>query len=127
MSEETRGKIRVMLVEDHDAVRQATAFLLDREPDFEVVAQAGTLAEARRLPTKDIEVAVVDLVLPDGSGIEFVRDLREFNPEVIAFVVTASADPGAHTAALEAGAATVIHKSIDVAEMAEAVRRLTAG
>jgi DNA-binding NarL/FixJ family response regulator len=127
MSEETRGRIRVMLVEDHDTVRQATAFLLDREPDFEVLAQTGTLTEARRLLAQDIEVAIVDLALPDGSGIAFVKDLREFNPEVITLVVTANASPDVTAAALEAGAAAVMHKSVSVPEIAEEVRRLKAG
>ncbi len=61
--------IRVLLVEDHAAFREALAFLLNREPDLEVAAQAGSLAEARKaLPQGGFDVAVVDLGLPDGDG-----------------------------------------------------------
>ncbi len=60
--------IRVLLVEDHAAFREALAFLLGREPDIEVVAQAGSLAEARKAIDGRLDVAVVDLGLPDGDG-----------------------------------------------------------
>ena len=63
--------IRVMLVEDHIAFRQALAFLLMREPDLEVVAQAGSLAQARQMLDTPLDVVVVDPGLPDGDG----RDL----------------------------------------------------
>ena len=124
MSESIRKKTQVMIVEDHVAVRQATAFFLDREPEFEVVAQAGTLAEARRLFTQAIEVAIVDLALPDGNGIEFVKYLREFNPEATVLVMTASATP---EIALEAGASATLHKSADMPEIVETLRWLRAG
>ena len=59
--------LRVMLVEDHLAFRQALAFLLMREPDIEVVAQAGSLAQAREMLDRRLDVAVLDLALPDGT------------------------------------------------------------
>jgi len=59
--------LRVMLVEDHVAFRQALAFLLMREPDLEVVAQAGSLAQAREMLDRRLDVAVLDLALPDGT------------------------------------------------------------
>jgi two-component system response regulator DevR len=119
--------INIMLVEDHTSFRQAIAFLLDRESGFKVVAQAGTLAEARRLLTKDIDLAVVDLLLPDGSGTEFIKDLRQLNPEAIALVLTATIDPEDPGRAMETGAAEVLHKSVGVGEIVRAVRRLAAG
>lgn len=127
MRGESPGKMKVILVEDHVTLRQATAFLLDREPGFEVVAQAGTLAEARWMLAKDIEVAIVDLKLPDGDGIEFVKELREFNPAATVVVLTARADPETSALALKAGAAEVLSKSADVSEVVEAVRQLTDG
>jgi hypothetical protein len=60
--------VRVMLVEDHAAFRQSLASLLGREPDLEVVAQAGSLAQARQMLRTPLDVAVLDLSLPDGDG-----------------------------------------------------------
>jgi ActR/RegA family two-component response regulator len=67
---------RVMIVEDHLSFRQALAFLLSREPDLEVVAQAGSLAEARKMLDIPLEVAVLDLNLPDGDGRELITEGR---------------------------------------------------
>src|SRR5215217_7483781 len=99
----------VILVEDHASFRTAMALLLEREEGIKVVGQAGTLAEAYQLLSEDAEVAVVDLGLPDGSGIEFIKELREFNPK-------------AEASALEAGAAGVLHKADGITEIAEAVK-----
>ena len=66
---------RVLLVDDHAAFREPLAFMFDQEPDFEVVAQAGSLAEARRV-LDGIDLAVVDLSLPDGNGTELIGELR---------------------------------------------------
>ena len=63
-----------MLVEDHIAFRQALAFLLGREPDLEIVAQAGSLAQAREMFDWRLDVAVVDLTLPDGDGRELIGE-----------------------------------------------------
>jgi DNA-binding NarL/FixJ family response regulator len=71
---------RLLLVDDQSAFRQPLAFLLDREPDFTVVAQAATLTEARG-KLANVDVAVVDLGLPDGNGAELVDQLREVNPD----------------------------------------------
>ncbi|MDX6380120.1 MAG: hypothetical protein QOI57_1144 [Rubrobacteraceae bacterium] len=117
----------VMLVEDHAFFRQAIAFLLDREEGFGVIVQAGTLAEARRLLNKDVGVAVVDLTLPDGSGIEFIEDLRNLNPESIVLILTASIDPEEGGQAVQAGAAKVLHKSAGIVEIVEVMKKLTAG
>jgi DNA-binding NarL/FixJ family response regulator len=112
----------VILVEDHASFRTAMALLLEREEGIKVVGQAGTLAEAYQLLSEDAEVAVVDLGLPDGSGIEFIKELREFNPEGVVLVLSASIDPKAEASALEAGAARVLHKADGITEIAEAVK-----
>jgi len=117
-----------VLVEDHAAFRQALAFLFDRDPAFRVVGQAGTLAEARALLDglgAGAAVAVVDLNLPDGSGAEFVGDLRGRDPEAVVVVLTASMDPEETGRAARAGAAEVLRKSAGIVEIVEAVRRLT--
>jgi DNA-binding NarL/FixJ family response regulator len=74
--------LRVMLVEDHIAYRQAIAFLMSLGPDIEVVAQAGSLAEAREALDEHLDVAVLDLRLPDGDGSELIGELRRSNPGV---------------------------------------------
>jgi DNA-binding NarL/FixJ family response regulator len=117
---------RVALIEDHATVRQALAFVLEREPEFEVVAQAGSLAEARRFRA-NFDVAVVDLGLPDGHGTEAIRDLRKINPKSMVLVLTANPDRTEFARAVEAGASGVLHKSTPLEEVAGAVRRLVAG
>lgn len=119
-----------MIVEDHTAFRQTLALVLDGEPGFEVVAQAGTLAEAREVLKgleRGPEVGVIDLTLPDGLGADLIKALRTANPEFAALVLTASLDREEHALAVEAGASGVLHKSADVKEIIEAVRRLSEG
>jgi two-component system nitrate/nitrite response regulator NarL len=119
---------RILLVEDHASFRQTLAFIFDQEPEFEVVAQVGSLADARR-EAMDLEadLGVIDLSLPDGEGVELIRELRGVNREFIALILTASLDKSEHARAVEAGAAGVLHKSADVDEILDAARRLAAG
>lgn len=117
---------RVLLVEDHAAFRQPLAFILDREEGLTVVGQAGSLAEARRQLT-GVDVAVVDLNLPDGSGVDLVHELRSVNPESMVLVLTGSVNPGDYARAVEAGAAGVLHKSAGLSEIIRAIHRLAAG
>ncbi len=112
-----------MLVEDHAPFRQAIALILEREPDFELVAQAGTLGEARRLISEqDVDVVVVDLHLPDGAGNDLIRKLREANPH--ASVLVLSMSPGE---AEEAGADGVLGKDALFDEIIDMIRRLGNG
>src|SRR5215210_9410848 len=84
--------IRVMLVEDHIPYRQAIAFLLNLGPDLEVVAQAGSLAQAREalLAKGRLDVVVLDLALPDGDGSDLIGELRQSNPGVSVLVLSAA-------------------------------------
>jgi DNA-binding NarL/FixJ family response regulator len=119
---------RLVLVEDHASFRQTLAFVFDQQPDFEVVAQAGSLAEARQVMLgREADLGVIDLTLPDGEGVGLIEDLREANPHFSALVLTASLDEVDHARAVEAGAAGVLHKSADVDEIMDAARRLAAG
>lgn len=119
---------RIILVEDHASFRQTLAILFEREPEFSVVGQAGSLAEARRvLVGVDADMAVMDLSLPDGESIELIEELGTETPDFSALVLTASVDRADHARAVEAGAAGVLHKSADVDEIIEAMRRLAAG
>jgi DNA-binding NarL/FixJ family response regulator len=119
---------RILLVEDHASFRQTLAFVFDQQPDFEVVAQAGTLAEMRRaMGGFEADLGVIDLSLPDGEGTELIEELRNANPLFAALVLTASLDRTEHARAVEAGAAGVMHKSADVDEILDATRRLGEG
>jgi len=123
------GPIRVLLVEDHASFRQALAFMLEREPGFEVAGQVGSLAEARELNgevLEKVEVAIVDLALPDGDGLDLIEDLSS-QPRTMTLVLSASLEPGRFARAVEAGASGVLHKSTPIKDIVEAVRKLRAG
>ena len=123
--------MRVLLVEDHAIFRELFASVFEREPGFEVVGQAGSLTEARRLlgnlGEEGVDLALVDLRLPDGDGTDLICELRYRNPHGGALVLTASLDLGIYARAVAAGAAGVLHKSVSVEEVMDAVRRLAAG
>ena len=118
--------LRILVVEDHAAFRQALTFVLDQEPDFTVVAQVGFLAEARGA-LHDVDVAIVDLQLPDGSGLELVQPLCLANPHGAVLILTASGDRRQYAQAIMAGAAGVTHKSAALSEIVGAVRQLGQG
>jgi DNA-binding NarL/FixJ family response regulator len=121
---------RILLVDDHASFRQTLAFVFDGQPDFEVVAQAGSIEEARRVlegVENEADLGVIDLSLPDGEGTALIRGLRGANPDFAALVLTASLDRTDHARAVEAGAAGVVHKSADVDEILDATRRLSEG
>ena len=121
------GTTRVLMVEDHASFRQALAFLLESEPEFTVAAQAGTLAEAREVleKSKGIEIAVVDLSLPDGSGVSLIQELSNLGVAVL--VLSASVDRNELARAVEAGAAGVLHKVAAANQIVSAVQRLRDG
>ena len=114
-------------MEDHVSFRQALAFILEREPGFDVVAQVGAVAETRALDSKlleEVEVAIVDLALPDGDGLDLLEDLSS---RTVTLVLSANLEPGRFARAVEAGASGVLHKSTPITEIVDAVRRLEAG
>jgi DNA-binding NarL/FixJ family response regulator len=120
---------RILLVEDHASFRQALAFMFEREREFVVTGQAGSLAEARAFMRKvpdGVDVAVVDLWLPDGDGFELIEELAS-RPDVMTLVLSASLEPARLARAVEAGAAGVLHKSAAIGEIVDAVRRLKSG
>jgi DNA-binding NarL/FixJ family response regulator len=124
--------LRIMLVENHISFRQVLAFMLNRDPGFEVVAQAGTLAEARRgldernIP-EGIDAAVIDLALPDGSGVDLIRDLRSHIPNLTVLVLSATLRQANLTKAVWAGADGVLDKLAGPEELIGALRRVVAG
>lgn len=123
-------QIRVMLVDDHHSFRQPLALMMEWEPDISVVAQANTLDGARELlkdPDLTVDVAVVDLDLPDGSGTDFIIDLHATRPGAMALVLSAYSESNRIARAIKAGAAGVMHKSEHVGSVVEAIRRLNTG
>jgi DNA-binding NarL/FixJ family response regulator len=114
-----------MLVEDHADFRDFMSVLLGREPDLEVVAQAGSLAEARnRVAAVRLDVVVLDLGLPDGNGADLIADLRGTNPGAAVLVLSASLDPRSLERANEAGADEIMDKLASPAEVLGTIRRL---
>ncbi len=120
--------MRVLLVDDHESFLEPLALMLAREPDVEVVGMARSLAEAQPLLTAAApEVALVDLDLPDGDGIDLIRTARAMGAPVMAVVLSASVARARLARAVEAGAVGMLHKSKPVAEIIAALRRLIAG
>jgi DNA-binding NarL/FixJ family response regulator len=117
---------RILLVDDHASYREMLTLVFDAEPDFKVVAQAGSLAEAHSI-LEGIDLAVVDLDLPDGDGTDLIADLRAANPSGMVLVLTASAEREVHARTVEVGAAGVLHKSVHVEEIIETARRAVRG
>jgi DNA-binding NarL/FixJ family response regulator len=119
-------RARVLVVEDHAFVREAIATTFRQQEDFDLVGDAGSLDEARGM-LEDVDVAVVDLALPDGFGGDLIVELRERNPEAQALVLTASLDRSEVARAVESGAAAVTNKTAPLEDLVGAVRRLRAG
>lgn len=101
--------------------------MLERESEFEVVGQVGSVAEAQALDRQsleDVEVAIVDLALPDGDGLDLLEDLSS---RTVTLVLSASLETARFARAVESGASGVLHKSTPIKEIVDAVRRLKAG
>jgi DNA-binding NarL/FixJ family response regulator len=117
--------IRVILVEDDADFRRLMASFFGRQSDLEVVAQAGSLAEAQKLAeTVSFDVAVLDLGLPDGDGADLIAELRRGNPGVGVLIFSASLDPASIEKARRAGADAIMDKLSSFDEGLSAVRRL---
>ena len=115
----------ILFVEYNSAFRQAASYVLDQEPDLEVVAQGGSVAEGRRrMAEGGIDAAIVDIPLPDEGAPEMVRDLHEANPSIPVLVMTALKDSAVHEEMLRAGADEVLLKDVPLEEVLDAVRRL---
>jgi DNA-binding NarL/FixJ family response regulator len=120
--------LRLLLVEDHAAFRGALALMLNRQPDLEVAAQYESLAECRSLGGfADIDVALLDLLLPDGDGTQLIGVLRRENPRVKVLILTASVEAGLLVRMAEAGADGVLDKTALPQELVAEVKRLASG
>jgi two-component system, NarL family, response regulator DevR len=120
--------ITVFLVDDHELARRGIAGLLEAEPDIQIVGEAGTAAQARsRILATRPDVAVLDVRLPDGSGIDVCRDIRSSAPDIHCLMLTAYDDDEAIYAAVMAGAAGYVLKDIRGAGLVDSVRKVADG
>ncbi|WP_040790665.1 response regulator [Nocardia paucivorans] len=120
--------IRVFLVDDHEIVRRGVADLIGSEPDLTVVGEAGNVSQAMaRIPALRPDVAVLDVRLPDGNGIELCRELLSANPDVRCLMLTSFTDEQAMLDAILAGASGYVVKDIAGLQLIGAIREIGAG
>ena len=121
-------KLRVLLVDDHQVVRAGIKALLDAQDDMVVVGEAGTAEEGiRRVGYDEPDVVVLDVRLPDGSGVEACRDIRSRFPDVKVLMLTSFADEEALMAAILAGASGYVLKRVKTSDLVDDIRKVGAG
>lgn len=119
---------RVFIVDDHELVRRGLIELIDTEEDLSVVGQAGDVQEALlTLASITADVAVLDVRLPDGSGIELCREIRSLYPNVKVLMLTSFLDDEAILGAVLGGASGYVIKDIKNLDLLEAIRKVAAG
>jgi len=119
--------IRLLLVDDHEIVRRGLRELLEAQDDLEVVAQAGSVDEALALDIEGVDVAVLDVRLPDGSGVDLCRQLRERRPDLGCLMLTSFADSDALNASYLAGARGYVLKNVRGDDLITSIRRVANG
>jgi DNA-binding NarL/FixJ family response regulator len=120
--------VRVFLLDDHEIVRQGLRALIESEPDMEVVGEAGTAATAMaRIAGVTVDVAVLDVRLPDGSGVEVCREIRSVYPDVACLMLTSFADDEALLASIMAGAAGYVLKEVRSSSLIDDIRVVAGG
>jgi DNA-binding NarL/FixJ family response regulator len=119
---------RVFLLDDHEVVRRGLRELLEAEGDMDVVGEASTAEEAYgRIPATTPDVAVLDVRLPDGDGVEVCREIRSKHPEIACIMLTSFADDDAVYAAIMAGAAGYVLKQVRGTDLIDGIRRVANG
>jgi DNA-binding NarL/FixJ family response regulator len=120
--------IGVFLLDDHEVVRKGLRALLEACEDIEVVGEADTVAEALvRIPAAQPNVAILDVRLPDGSGVEVCREVRSGSPDIACVMLTSYADDEAPIASIMAGAAGYVLKQVGSLDLLDTIRRAGAG
>jgi DNA-binding NarL/FixJ family response regulator len=117
------GIKRILVVGDHNAFREALAMRLNQEDDLEVTWQAGSMADTRDIHLDGIDVALVDPLLPDGDGLELIREVSVANPSALALVLSHKLDPAVYHQALGAGAVEVLATNTSIQEVINRVRK----
>jgi len=120
--------LRIFLVDDHEVVRRGVRDMLEVEDDFEVVGEAGSVEEAlQRVAATRPDVAVLDVRLPDGSGVELCRELRSAYPDIVCLMLTSYDDDEALFEAIVAGASGYVLKQVKGSDIVTAIRQVGAG
>jgi DNA-binding NarL/FixJ family response regulator len=120
--------VRVFLLDDHEVVRRGVRDLLETQDDFDVVGEAATAEEGlSRIPPTQPDVAIIDMRLPDGNGVEVCREIRSRDPRIQCLILTSFADDEALFDAIMAGAAGYLLKQIKGTDLVDAIRRVAAG
>ena len=120
--------MRVFLLDDHEVVRRGLRELLESDDSLEVVGEAGTAEQAlARIPPTRPDVAVLDVRLPDGDGIQVCREVRSRHPEVRCIMLTSFTDDEALLQSMLAGASGYVAKQLTGADIVDAVRRVANG
>ena len=120
--------LKILVVDDHDIVRRGLVMILSRQEDLLVVGEAGTAYEAlKKARELKPDVVVLDIRLPDRTGIEVCRDIRAENPDVMVLMLTSYSDEEAVIGSIMAGASGYLLKEIRSQEIVTAVRRVGAG
>ena len=120
--------VRVFLLDDHEVVRRGVREMLEAEDDMEVVGETGTAEEAYgRIPATSPHIAVLDMRLPDGDGIDVRREIRSKHPEIACIMLTSFSDDEAVYAAILAGAAGYLLKQVRGNDLVDGIRRVAAG
>ncbi len=119
--------IKVFLLDDHEVVRRGVASLLESTGKIKVTCEAGSVEEGRnRLKLVDVDVAVLDIQLPDGDGIQFCRELTETHPNISSVILTSYPDDDALVASVMAGAKAFVAKQIKGTSLIETVEKVAA-
>jgi DNA-binding NarL/FixJ family response regulator len=120
--------IKVFVVDDHELVRRGLIDLINAEGDLTVVGQAGTVASAlEEISQESPDVAVLDVRLPDGNGIELCREIRSLFPQIHVLMLTSFSDDEALLGAVLGGASGFVIKDIKNLDLLDAIRRVAKG
>ena len=120
--------MRVFVVDDQEIIRRGVVDLCESEPDIEIVGEAGTAAQARtRILATRPDIALLDMRLPDGNGIDVCRDVRSENPDIRCIILTAYDDDEAINAAVLAGASGYVLKEVRGNRLIENMRTVAGG
>jgi len=127
-TEPAERHLRVLVVDDHEVVREGLVAMLDRRPGFQVVAEAGTVAESIEMARKFMpELVIMDVRLPDGSGIEACREIRAELPQTRVVMLTSYPDEEAVFSAIVAGASGYLLKQVRARDLVAALEAVGRG
>ena len=120
--------MRILIVDDHEIVRDGLKLLFNRQKEFEVVGEAGSVAEAVRIAAATApDIVIMDVRLPDGTGVEACRDIRSANPDTKILMLTSYSDDKALFDSILAGASAYLLKQVESKALVAAVKQVANG